>query len=82
MKVLAGKEIVVPSRIMKHKVEVEVVFTDGTRLSGSVYVGQSQRVLDLLNDADPFFPLMRDDGEVLLIAKSSLAVCKPIDTPG
>ncbi len=79
---MAGKEIVVPSRIMKHKVEVEVVFTDGTRLSGSVYVGQSQRVLDLLNDADPFFPLMRDDGEVLLIAKSSLAVCKPIDTPG
>ncbi len=79
---MAGKEKVVPSRIMKHKVEVEVVFTDGTRLSGSVYVGQSQRVLDLLNDADPFFPLMRDDGEVLLIAKSSLAVCKPIDTPG
>ncbi len=79
---MAGKEIVVPSRIMKHKVEVEVVFTDGTRLSGSVYVGQSQRVLDLLNDTDPFFPLMQDDGEVLLIAKSSLAVCKPLDTPG
>jgi len=67
---------------MKHKVEVEVVFSDGTKLGGSVYVGQSQRVLDLLNDADAFFPLMRDDGEVLLIAKSSLAVCKPLDTPG
>jgi hypothetical protein len=67
---------------MKHKVEVEVVFSDGTRLGGSVYVGQSQRVLDLLNDADPFFPLMRDDGEVLIIAKSSIAVCKPLDTPG
>ena len=79
---MAGKEKVVPSRIMKHKVEVEVVLGDGTRLGGSVYVGQSQRVLDLLNDADPFFPLMRDDGEVLLIAKSSLAVCKPLDTPG
>ncbi len=79
---MAGKEQVVPSRIMKHKVEVEVVFSDGTRLGGSVYVGQSQRVLDLLNDADPFFPLMRDDGEVLLIAKSSLAVCKPLDIPG
>ncbi len=79
---MAGKEKVVSSRIMKHKVEVEVVFTDGTRLSGSVYVGQSQRVLDLLNDTDPFFPLMQDDGEVLLIAKSSLAVCKPLDTPG
>ncbi|MCH8203447.1 MAG: hypothetical protein IH996_10125 [Proteobacteria bacterium] len=79
---MAGKEKVVPSRIMKHKVEVEVVFSDGTKLGGSVYVGQSQRVLDLLNDADAFFPLMRDDGEVLLIAKSSLAVCKPLDTPG
>ena len=79
---MAGKEKVVPSRIMKHKVEVEVVFSDGTKLGGSVYVGQSQRVLDLLNDPDAFFPLMRDDGEVLLIAKSSLAVCKPLDTPG
>lgn len=79
---MADKEKAVPSRIMKHKVEVEVVFSDGARLSGSVYVGQSQRVLDLLNDAEPFFPLMRDDGEVLLIAKSSLAVCKPLDTPG
>lgn len=79
---MAGKDKVAPSRIMKHKVEVEVVLSDGTRLGGSVYVGQSQRVLDLLNDTDPFFPLMQDDGEVLLIAKSSLAVCKPLDTPG
>lgn len=77
-----GKKKVAPSRIMKHKVEVEVLFSDGTRLSGAVYVGQSQRVLDLLNDAEPFFPLMRDDGEVLLVAKSSIAVCKPLDTPG
>lgn len=71
-----------PSRIMKHKAEVEVVFHDGTRLSGAVYVGQTQRVLDLLNDDQKFFPLQNEAGEVLLLAKSSIAICKPLDTPG
>lgn len=82
VKAVAGGERVAPSRIMKHKVEVEIVFSDGTRLGGSVYVGQTQRVLDLLNDDEPFFPLMREDGEILLIAKSNIAICKPLDTPG
>ena len=70
------------SRIVKEIVEVEMILHDGTTLAGKVFIGQGQRVQDLLNDNNAFFPLLQDNGEILLIAKTAMAVCKPLDSPG
>lgn len=70
------------SRIVKEAVEVEIILHDGTALDGKVFIGQGQRVQDLLNDKGAFFPLLQDNGEILLIAKSAMALCKPLDSPG
>ncbi len=70
------------SRITKEVVEVEMILHDGTGLTGKVFIGQGQRVQDLLNESHAFFPLLQENGEILLIAKSAIAVCKPLDSPG
>lgn len=70
------------SRIAKEVVEVEIILHDGTGLNGKVFIGQDQRVQDLLNDGNAFFPLLQPNGEILLIAKSAMALCKPLDSPG
>lgn len=70
------------SRISKERVDVEMIFHDGTKLSGAVFIGREQRVQDLLNDPYSFFPLAQENAEILLIAKSAVAVCKPLDRDG
>jgi hypothetical protein len=65
----------------KTTVEVELIMTDGTSINGQVYRAAGQRVLDLLNDPQPFFPVRLPSGEIILVAKSSVAICKPIDQP-
>jgi len=66
----------------KVNVGVDIILNDGTSLSGSVFIGLNERVQDLLNDPKLFIPLQQDNDEILLVNKSSIAVCKPIDTPG
>lgn len=70
------------SRIVKEAVEAEMILHDGTSLAGKVFVGQNQRVQDLLNDDNAFFPLLQENGEILLLSKAAIAVCKPLDSPG
>lgn len=72
----------VQSLIVKEVVEVELILHDGTALAGKVFIGRDQRVQDLLNDDNAFFPLLQDNGEILLIAKTAMALCKPLDSPG
>jgi hypothetical protein len=60
-------------------VEVELVLTDGANLAGWVFIGRNERVQDLLNDPKPFFPLKQDNQEILLINKSVIAICKPLE---
>lgn len=74
--------IIRPSKIMKETVDVEIILHDGTSVDGSVFVGRSQRVQDLLNDSNAFFPIVQHNGEILLVAKSAIAICKPLDNPG
>jgi hypothetical protein len=62
----------------KTNVDVELVMTDGTALSGTVFIGLDERVQELLNDAKPFFPLRLANKDVLLINKLLVAICKPI----
>lgn len=63
----------------KVNVEVELVMADGTQVSGHVFIGLDQRVQDLLNDPAPFFPLRLPQHEIVLINKSMVAICKPLD---
>lgn len=70
------------SLIVKEVVEVELILHDGTTLAGQVFIGREQRVQDLLNDSNAFFPLLQENGEILLVAKSAMALCKPLDHPG
>lgn len=62
--------------------EVELILLDGTRIEGAVFINLNERVQDLLNSPAPFFPLRQANQEILLIAKSAIAVCKPLDQPG
>lgn len=66
-------------RIEKLRRQLSVVLTDGTRLDGEVFLRSVSRYrsrpeepADLLNDAEPFFALMRH-GEAVLVSKSSVA---------
>lgn len=63
----------------KVNVPVELVMSDGSQLTGLVFIGLDERVQDLLNDPKPFFPLRLENHEILLINKAAVAVCKPLD---
>lgn len=63
----------------KVKVAVEVILSDGTTVSGGVFIGMDERVSDLLNDNKPFFPVRMENGEILLVNKTSVALVKPLD---
>ena len=63
----------------KEKEPVELVLEDGTNLTGHMFVGLGERVLDCLNDSRPFFPFLAEDGAMLLLSKRTVAVCRPLD---
>jgi hypothetical protein len=65
-------------RIEKLRRELTLLLTDGSRLEGEVFLRPVSRhrtrpeePADLLNDAEPFFALMRH-GEAMLVQKSSI----------
>jgi hypothetical protein len=68
-------------RIEKVKRRVEVTLANGRRLDGDVFVQAFARhrtgpeePLDLLNDAQPFLPLVLPSGEVYLVQKAQIAI--------
>jgi hypothetical protein len=68
-------------RIQKVRRAVEVTFTNGLRLDGEVFVQSSTRFrpgpeepLDLLNDDEPFVPLVLASGAAYLVHKAQIAV--------
>lgn len=68
--------------IFKVAVDTELVLVDGSHLSGNVFLGKGERVSDLLNAPTLFLPFRVENGEFLLIAKASIAMCKPLDRAG
>ncbi len=48
------------------------MLVNGTWLSGQVFVEEDARTQDLLNDARPFFPLVIENDEVILLNKSAV----------
>lgn len=65
----------------KKMVDAEVILQDGDTISGQVYLNIGERILDMLNSEPGFFPIRIESGEVLILNKSSVAVCKPLDEP-
>ncbi|MEO0412748.1 MAG: hypothetical protein AAF221_13010 [Pseudomonadota bacterium] len=63
----------------KYNIDVDIVLHDGTQISGNVFLSKEERVQDLLNDPRPFMPLRLPNQEIMLINKTAIAVCKPID---
>jgi hypothetical protein len=68
-------------RIEKVRRSVEVTLTNGYRLDGDVFVQTSTRFgagpeepLDLLNDDEPFLPLVLPTGAAYLVHKAQIAV--------
>jgi hypothetical protein len=68
-------------RIQKVRRAVEVTLTNGLRLDGEVFVQSSTRFrpgpeepLDLLNDDEPFVPLVLASGAAYLVHKAQIAV--------
>lgn len=73
-------------RVEKKRVAVSITMVGGELLSGSVFApqiyppGVQEDPLQLLNEADPFFPLGLATGEVLLIAKRRVLEMVPEET--
>jgi hypothetical protein len=68
-------------RIEKVRRSVEVTLANGRRLEGDVFVQASARFrpgpeepLDLLNDDEPFLPLVQLTGEAYLVQKAWIAI--------
>ena len=66
--------------IEKFRYPVVVTMVGGERIVGDMFVQSiapfrtgSEEPPDILNDADPFFPLAAEDGETLLVAKDHVA---------
>ena len=63
-------------RIPKDRLAAVVVTVGGERMTGELFVQASPRnrygreeAADVLNSAEPFFPMLTNDGELFLIAK-------------
>ena len=70
-------------RIPKITVEVEVSLTDGRRQRGLVYINATQRVIDLMNEPEPFFVFRTEgDDQVLLLNKAAVVAIEPMDQRG
>jgi len=48
-------------------------------MDGYVFVGGQERVLDLLNNKDPFMPFEHEDGRFVMINKQAIAYAWPED---
>ena len=66
-------------KISKTKVDVEVEISDGTRLLGSMFIKQMQRISDLLNDTREFLPVQTPDGLIVHLRKSTIARVTQLD---
>lgn len=71
------------SYIPKITVEVEIALTDGSIHHGQVYIAANQRVQDMLNEPNSFFPFReKKSGEVTLLSKAVIAAVTPLDQRG
>lgn len=67
-------------RIEKLKRQVTVLLSDGTKLEGEIFLRPLSRYrprpeepIELLNDVEPYFPLLVRPGEAVILSKAGIA---------
>lgn len=66
-------------KIPKVREYAELSLTDGTVLSGYVFVEATARIQDLLNDGAPFMPFIDANETVHLVNKLAIVRIQPFD---
>ena len=62
----------------KVRTRVEVTLTDGSLMTGEMFVHADQRMLDILNDDRRFVPVESVEGAISCINKSVIAKVSPV----
>jgi hypothetical protein len=68
-------------KIHKNKLLVELELDSGSVLTGHVFVGQQQRLSDLMNDEREFLPFEALDGSITIFTKWMARRITPLDKP-
>ena len=68
-----------PLKIPKVREYAEILLSDGTTLTGYVFVEATARIQDLLNDTAPFIPFVDETETVHLINKGAIVRVRPFD---
>jgi len=64
----------------KHKALVQIVTGNGRSVVGEIFLGQDERLVDMLNDSRHFLPVEQGPGEVKIISKSAISEAKLLAT--
>ncbi len=61
------------------KIAVQLLLSNGTSLNVKLFVGEMQRVNDLLNDGRKFIPFEDVSGQLRLVNKDMIVTIVPLD---
>lgn len=64
------------SKQSRVKALVQIVTGNGRQVVGEIFLGQGERLVDLLNDSRKFLPVEQGKGEVKVISKSAISEAK------
>lgn len=67
--------------VFKKKLMVEIELDSGDILKGYLFLGQTQRLSDLMNDDRIFLPFEAMDGAITIFTKAMARRVKPIEKP-
>ena len=62
----------------KSKISVNIDLANGNTIEGCFFASQGQRLLDLMNDDRAYIPVSNDDGEIIIVQKSSIIQITPV----
>ncbi len=68
-------------KVFKKKLLVELELDSGAVLNGYLFVGQTQRLSDLMNDDRTFLPFEALDGSITIFTKGLARRVKPVEKP-
>lgn len=66
-------------KIPKVREYAQIRLTDGTTMTGYVFVEATLRIQDLLNSAAPFLPFIEEEEVIHLVNKSAILKVRPFD---
>jgi hypothetical protein len=67
-------------KIPKVREHAQLSMTDGSVLTGYVFVEATSRIQDVLNGETQFIPFIDENEEILLLNKASIMQVRPFDT--